>query len=432
MVLRGARIGGEAGRGTLRDVDGDERGVASVSGTAGNEGAATDECGSELRLSLEPELDQRALVVRPRCASNVPAPIDGLPRRSLDAARPSNELLDEPREMDRPRPGSTSGEVGPAWSVADDEDGDGLTVANAPAPPADGGEADGEGVDGPEDEVGLGDESTGMGRRPLRMLLLGCADDGGPSVPGARADERGPTAAAVTAGGGSLRGGAAVLRGSGLQTATSARFGDAEAVPVRARATAAALTVPAAVDYVAGPVPVRLLDATGAVVAATTWRYRPVDGVDRQLAYVLRYWQDYNPAYQRLGDTDCVDFASQSLLERGWREQGAWTHAEQVHLSGAAWVSSTAFRDFMAARPELGTALTDDQRDRVRLGDVVQFDWDGTGDRDHTGVVTRITRTADGIRIGFAGHTKDSDYRDVDDSITVDHPGGRAFYWSLA
>lgn len=181
MVLRGARIGGEAGKGTLREVEGEERGVASVSGTAGNEGAA-DECGSELRLSLEPELDQRALVDRPRCASSVPAPIDGLPRRSLDAARPSNELLDEPREMDRPRPGSTSGEAGTAWSVADDEDGEGLTVAKAPAPPADGGEADGEGVDGPEDDVGLGDESTGRGRRPLRMLLLGCADDGGGSL----------------------------------------------------------------------------------------------------------------------------------------------------------------------------------------------------------------------------------------------------------
>ena len=155
-------------------------------------------------------------------------------------------------------------------------------------------------------------------------------------------------------------------------------------------------------------------------------------GVQTCALPILTYWKDYNPAYQRLGDTDCVDFTSQSLVERGWEQQGAWTHAEQVALSGAAWISSTAFRDFMAAHPELGTPLSDDERDRVRLGDVVQFDWDGTGDRDHTGVVTRITREDGRIRIGFAGHTKDSDYRDVDDAITVDHPGGAAFYWSLA
>ena len=68
----------------------------------------------------------------------------------------------------------------------------------------------------------------------------------------------------------------------------------------------------------------------------------------------------------------------------------------------------------------------------MKPGDVVQFDWDGTGDRDHTGVVTRVAHDGGRIRIAFAGHTKDSDYRDVDDAITVDHPGGTAYYWSLA
>lgn len=262
--------------------------------------------------------------------------------------------------------------------------------------------------------------------------LSACADDGGPSVPGAQAAEPGTGVRSASPAAGSLRGGTEVaLTGTGLQGVTAARIGGVEAVVRRATATRVVLTAPASVDYRPGAAEVALLDAGGATVATATWTYRAVDGVDRQLQYLLTYWKEYNPAYQPLGTTDCVDFASQSLLQRGWQQQGAWTHAEDVYRSGAAWISSTAFRDFMGAHPELGEALTDDQRDRVRLGDVVQFDWDRSGDRDHTGVVTRITRDGDAVRIFYAGHTKDSDYRSVDDSITVDHPGGVAHYWSL-
>ena len=266
----------------------------------------------------------------------------------------------------------------------------------------------------------------------VSVSLSACADDGGPSAPDAQAADLRKRVQAASPASGSLRGGTRVtLRGIGLGQVTSVLIGGEEAPLVQASATSVVVVAPASVDYRPGSAQVRLRDAKGATVATTAWRYRAVDGVDRQLQYLLTYWKDYNPAYQPLGTTDCVDFASQSLLQRGWQQQGAWVHAEDVYHSGAAWVSSTAFRDFMVAHPELGEALTDDQRDRVKLGDVVQFDWDRSGDRDHTGVVTRITRDGDSTRIFFAGHTKDSDYRSVDDSITTDHPGGIAHYWSL-
>lgn len=38
---------------------------------------------------------------------------------------------------------------------------------------------------------------------------------------------------------------------------------------------------------------------------------------------------------------------------------------------------------------------------------------------------------ATGTKIYLAGHTLDSDHRDVDTAITRDHPGGTAYYWSL-
>jgi len=264
--------------------------------------------------------------------------------------------------------------------------------------------------------------------------LAGCAapsgDRGRDGAPVAAASEGSAVRASPATV--SVRGGTEVaVRGSGLAKVTAVRI-DGVDVPVSsAREDRVVFTAPGSPDFADRSVAASLR-AGSAAVGSATLRFGAVDGVDRQLQYLLRYWKDYNPDYQPLGTTDCVDFTSQSLLERGWKQQGLWTHAESVAQSGGAWISSTMFRDFMHAHPELGTALTDDERARVKLGDVVQFDWDGTGDRDHTGVVTRVVTEGGRTRIAFAGHTTDSDYRDVDDAITKDHPGGRAFYWSLA
>lgn len=155
--------------------------------------------------------------------------------------------------------------------------------------------------------------------------------------------------------------------------------------------------------------------------------------VQAQLDYVLAYWSDYNlDDYGVLDDNDCVNFTSQSLIERGWEmDDDWWTEGTGSDFDySSPWVSSTSFRDYLEESGR-AVALSDEQRDQVKLGDVVQFDWDNSGDRDHTGVVTRIETSGDAITIYFAGHTEDSDYRSVDDAITVDHPGGTAYYWSI-
>ncbi|MGR0320642.1 amidase domain-containing protein [Agromyces sp. ZXT2-3] len=153
-----------------------------------------------------------------------------------------------------------------------------------------------------------------------------------------------------------------------------------------------------------------------------------------QLDYALEYWSDYNvEEWGVLEGNDCVNFTSQALVARGWSQTDEWYHGGDPYSSSASWRSSTAMHEWLAAHPELATPLDDADRDRVQLGDVVQFDWDRSGDRDHTGIVTRIERGDDGeVRIAFAGHTKDSDYRDVDVAITVEHPGAEVYYWSLA
>ncbi|MBG6212466.1 MAG: amidase domain-containing protein [Cryobacterium sp.] len=157
--------------------------------------------------------------------------------------------------------------------------------------------------------------------------------------------------------------------------------------------------------------------------------------VTAQVDYALAHWklENYNAAaWGVLGENDCVNFASQAMIARGWTMDGVWSSPKNgnAYDASAAWRSSTAFMNYIASTGK-ATALTDQQRDRVKVGDIAQFDWDNTGDRDHTGIVTRVERVGDTISISFAGHTLDSDYRSVDTAITVDHPGGRAYYWSV-
>ncbi|WP_157421775.1 amidase domain-containing protein [Agromyces sp. Leaf222] len=158
-------------------------------------------------------------------------------------------------------------------------------------------------------------------------------------------------------------------------------------------------------------------------------------GVSAQMEYVQQHWDSTSSdEFGFLDENDCMAFTSQSLLARGWVEDDEWWYAVgDPYSSSPAWRSSTAFMEYLEARPELATMLTDDQRDQVKVGDVVQFDWDDSGDRDHTGIVTAVVANDDGtIDILYAGHTDATWDRSVDYSITEMHPGGVATYWSIA
>lgn len=158
--------------------------------------------------------------------------------------------------------------------------------------------------------------------------------------------------------------------------------------------------------------------------------------VAAQLTYARAHWQaTESEQYGYLPENDCVNFTSQTLLARGWVEDDEWWFDETGDPWGhaTAWISSTAFMEYLEQHPERATALTDDEREQVKVGDVVQFDWDDSGDRDHTGVVTSVETGDDGTtRILYAGHTDPTWDRSVDYAITELHPGGIAYYWSIA
>ncbi len=158
--------------------------------------------------------------------------------------------------------------------------------------------------------------------------------------------------------------------------------------------------------------------------------YTSDPGIDAQLAYVLTYWSSYNSAqYPVIEGKDCANFASQSLIARGWGMDGGW------HLDGAtgamspSWASSTALRDYLYTRPDRATELSDSQRDLVKVGDIAQFDWNNSGDRDHTAIVTRVEHTDAGTKVWVGGHTKNADYWDVDTALATG--GGSVSYFSI-
>lgn len=155
---------------------------------------------------------------------------------------------------------------------------------------------------------------------------------------------------------------------------------------------------------------------------------RPASVV-RELAYVQRYWRHPNAAYGDFGGTDCVNFTSQALHARGWPMTAEWGTSTVLgrHAATRTWVSSTAMMHWLASRPDLAVAVDDAHRDRVAVGDVVQFDWDASGDRDHTAVVSRV----DGRTIEVAEHSP-AGYDDSVDRLIAAHGGhGVIHYWHL-
>jgi hypothetical protein len=171
----------------------------------------------------------------------------------------------------------------------------------------------------------------------------------------------------------------------------------------------------------------------GASAVADYSMYSPE--VAAQLTYASRHWDETtSEQFGYLDENDCVNFASQTLLARGWAEDDEWWFDESgdPYAHADAWISSTAFMWYLEDHPERATPLTDDQRASVKVGDIVQFDWDDSGDRDHTGIVTSVETDDDGAtRILYAGHTDPTWDRSVDYAITELHPGGIAYYWSI-
>jgi hypothetical protein len=277
------------------------------------------------------------------------------------------------------------------------------------------------------------------------MVLTACA--GAPSPLAAYSDTillQAPTPeiAAMSPVTGSLSGGDIVtITGVSLDTVTAVTFGSEPATDVTVvSATELAVVVPRAADYQASTARVEVLTDGEPVSTASdlTFQWSAVTPVDKQLEYAFQHWDrpNYNLAsfgtFNPVGG-DCVNFVSQTLLARGWDMTDGWYNRDAGKKWTAAWVHVPSFDNWLRANQDaLGVKeLTIEQRDQVKVGDILMFDWNHNNSLDHTQIVSDVQVVNGETIIKMAGHNTDSNWRDLDKTISVDHPGGAVYFWSV-
>lgn len=145
-----------------------------------------------------------------------------------------------------------------------------------------------------------------------------------------------------------------------------------------------------------------------------------------QIEYAKSYYKNPNrETFGDLGGTDCVNFVSQTLLERGWNLNKDWTYKDGY---SRAWISSTGFRDYLTIHPELATELTWDERAKVEVGDVVQFDWDNSGDRDHTAIVSGFNEQGE---ILLSSHSPAAFDWSITEAIAEHGDPTKVYFWQI-
>lgn len=277
------------------------------------------------------------------------------------------------------------------------------------------------------------------------LTLVGCSAAGPTSDAGAAAAQMKPSVASVTPATASVSQQRTVtITGRDLSQVKTVEFGSVPAQvravdgPAAGSAATIKVTAPPAADFQSGPVKITLKNAKGQVVAAknNVYSYAAKTGVDKQLQYAMRYWQNYNTAqYGDLNSVggDCANFVSQTLVARGWPMTDEWYNHDAAADWSPAWGYVPAMDEYFAQNAaQLGLQeLSFDQRDKVALGDVAIFDWDNDGSPDHTQIVTAIKKVNGVIKIEMASHNDDGPYRDLDELITQQHPGATGHFWHL-
>ncbi|GAB2526899.1 amidase domain-containing protein [Paramicrobacterium agarici] len=245
-----------------------------------------------------------------------------------------------------------------------------------------------------------------------------------------------PTVEAASPASGSLSGGDTVtLTGSSLSQVTAVMFGEQAATDLTVvDENTITVVAPRHATYQSGSVAITAKSGEQTVPATgdLSYEYTAVSDVDRQMQYALAYWKDYNDDewgnYNPLGG-DCANFVSQTLAARGWEQTATWRNSAGSATS--AWSFVPALDNWLQTVPDV-TRLSSEQRDQVAVGDVAVFSWSGTGYRDHVMIVSDVIANDDGsIDIKLVGHNVDDDFRDLDETLTEEHPGGDVWFYSI-
>jgi len=177
-----------------------------------------------------------------------------------------------------------------------------------------------------------------------------------------------------------------------------------------------------------GSRPVHEPRPTGAIERSTDSR------VVAQIAYARAHFKNPNRVkFGDFGDTDCVNFASQTLLARGWKMDSGWSFSSNA--SGKqyshSWISTIFMREYLLKHPERATLLTWDQRDTVQAGDIAEFDWDASGNPDHMAIVSGIEMRNGKRVILLTSHSPAAFDWPIEDAVAEHGDQTRVNFWRI-
>lgn len=131
----------------------------------------------------------------------------------------------------------------------------------------------------------------------------------------------------------------------------------------------------------------------------------------KAVQYAERWWNDFNPAYKKF-EVDCTNYISQCLHAggapmRGYpnRGNGWWMQSNNWSYS---WTVAHALRRYLPGSKAGLRARETVSAEKLKLGDVICYDFQGDGRFDHTTIVTG--HDADGMPLVNA-HTYNSRMR---------------------
>jgi hypothetical protein len=111
----------------------------------------------------------------------------------------------------------------------------------------------------------------------------------------------------------------------------------------------------------------------------------------KAVQYAEKWWNEFNPAYKKF-EVDCTNYISQCLHTggapmRGFpnRSNGWWMQNDNWSFS---WTVANAMRWYLPASKFGLRAREVESAEKLKLGDVICYDFQGDGRFDHTTIVT--------------------------------------------
>lgn len=118
--------------------------------------------------------------------------------------------------------------------------------------------------------------------------------------------------------------------------------------------------------------------------------------------YADLWWNSHNPKFVYFTDDDCTGFASQCIYagnvpmtDKSSRAKGWWYQAAtQTQPANWSFSWSTSHALYLYLTTLLG-AVVETSAKNLRIGDLIFYDWDGSGRYHHTTIVTDFDASGD-------------------------------------